>query len=211
MKLLTALGATAALVALSAAARAEDIPPLPPSGEAAVSPVDEFARLRRGVHLGASVGFTSVLNPIEEGATGSFVVNWGVGSHVDLRASLRLSAGGGLSGYGPDGIVEVPLSVRFNFGSVYTMAMGFAAGTLILSGSDCIITVGGVTASCGRQVKPYPLFGPELTFTSFRAGPKREIEIELLAGLGVLMWSNLGSSQTELYPRFTVSTTYLFL
>ncbi len=187
------------------------VPPTPVSSE---QPGDEFARLRRGFHPGVSVGFTSMDGAVVAGGTASFIANFGVGRHVDLRASLRIGIGPGQSfgfgtnPYGVDGTLEVPLAARFNFGTVYTIVVGFSQGALFLNASDCnLVDAMGNSTSCGRSITPYYLFGPELSFTSFRMGPKREVELDILGGPQFIA----PQSGVVFYPRVSVSVSYLLL
>jgi len=163
-----------------------------------------------------SVGFTSMDGAVVAGGTASFIANFGVGRHVDLRASLRISIGPGTNStgfgtnpYGVDGTLEVPLAARFNFGSVYTIVVGFSQGALFLNASDCNLVdpSTGNSISCGRSVTPYYLFGPELSFTSFRMGSKREVELDILGGPQFIA----PQGGVVFYPRVSVAVSYMLL
>jgi hypothetical protein len=175
---------------------------------------DEYARLRRGFHPGVSAGFTTMMGAVAAGGTASFIANFGVARHADLRASLRIAVGPGISNagganpFGADGTLEFPLDARFNIGSVYTIVLGFTQGALFLNASDCNITLPtGTTYSCGRTITPYYLFGPELSFLSFRMGSKRELELDIIGGPQFIV----PQSGLVFYPRATLSLAYMIL
>jgi hypothetical protein len=112
------------------------------------------------------------------GAAIEGLFNFGLAPAVDFRASLQVGVGGGIQGrfaFAPSALV----GLRFNLGSIYTMAVGFRAGVAIgeAPGSG---DPGYVDGSSSAVV---PHFGPEVSILSFRFGESREFELDASAVL----------------------------
>ncbi len=124
----------------------------------------EVAEHREGLRVGVSVsghgGAAVGVGPGGFGEGGVFG-NYGLVPAVDLRFGLQLMVGA----YRDVALVpRVPLHVRFNLGSIYSMVLG---------------ATGGVWTQ--PEIPHAQWFvGPELSLASFRLGSERQLELTLM-------------------------------
>ncbi len=174
---------------------------------------------RKGIHFGAQAGVAlpAFISPrggagAIAGGAASFIANYGATEWFDFRACFRASAAGG-NGYVWSAF-EIPLTARFDIGSVYTIAVGVAAGADVVAGTSRVTTFSGGTVSTEEVdfVTGFFAFGPELSLASVRLGPKRQFELEYLQSIHLLVGASDLSSHALLgYYRQTLTLSYLFL
>ena len=125
------------------------------------------AAARRGVCLGleGSGGIWARDDHFGGGASSGVFANFGLTSVLDLRVGTRV--GIGHTKY-DNYLVTAPVSLRLNFGSIYSMMIGTELGWFYEENHSWAA-----------------LYGAEASFATFRLGSRRQFEVGLVHGIGV--------------------------
>lgn len=154
---------------------------------------------RAGAHLGftgGAMGFAVAGG--DSGVLGilsrqGLVLNVGLTPAVDFRTGLDALLGGWSEGF--VGLSSVPVELRFNLGTVYTMMLGGSVG------------FGG--AEVGHEVAPLVLASATCSLSTFRFGAQRQFEVSALGGM--LFVVAPGEGVAGLGPRADLVFTWLAL
>jgi len=170
----------------------------PPSAQAAV--------WRRGVHIGAAVSteFVGLKDDFEDGGPAvvpELVANLGVSQSLDLRVGARLILANAQNG--TIMVAGIPVSARFNLGSVFALGIGAFTGVSRGYSKDYVFTTSFTGPTYPRETGL--LSGIEAFPAIFRLGAKREIE------LGTAFGFLYHVTTQEDVIHFGVNVTYLFL
>lgn len=152
------------------------------------------AEYRAGAHVGVGIGPTTSWLPARElvtyGVMTRLLVNIGLAPALDFRTGLFADGSGSATSYLSLG---VPVSLRLNLGSVYSIALGFSAGLV----SD--------TTELGLSL------GPEWSLLSLRLGARRDFEIELAQAVHVHLGSSGSAAPSMTHLQTSLIISYLSL
>jgi hypothetical protein len=159
-----------------------------------------FADLRHGLHYGVGLGIVPTIvtsrDTMALGPRFVFALNYGVAPAVDLRTGLQASFERRLFGDG-DPVrspvlvaLDVPLHVRFNIGSVYTLGLG----------GD----IGFVTDTTAKGFAA----GPWINLLGFRMGSRGQWELDL-GDFTALVYPE--GPNLSVVMQWGFSLTYVFL
>jgi hypothetical protein len=165
---------------------------------------------RQGLHFGGSLGFSFgglAGGALWVGPRAAFLVSYGARPSVDLRSGLALSQGSMALGCAPSNGCssspstqmlgfEVPLRVRFNLGSRYTMG----------AGADVLVYTDLKAAAFAA--------GPWVQLVGFRFGERRQWELDVIDfgayfSPHMTLWGWGGAVNPVI--RSSLTLTFLFL
>ena len=164
---------------------------------------------RRGAHLAAEAGVGLAIRRKgswkgAEGGLGGYL-NVGIIPQVEFRAGLRLRYGS-LGQLNSVTLLEIPVSFRFNLGTIYTIAWGATVGKRWTNGN----VDGWLYPETGY------FFGPEVSLLTFRFGRRRQFEVAAVQSLVfpisssrddyILAWGS--SVLTIFYNTFTFAMVW---
>ena len=165
---------------------------------------------RKGAHLAveAGAGLSVGRKGSWKGGQGSLGVflNVGIVPQVDFRAGLRLRYGS-LGQLHSVTLMEIPVTFRFNLGTIYSIAGGVVLGKRWTNGNT---DDGWLHPESGY------FFGPEVSLLTFRLGSKRQFEVAAVQSVifpisssaddYTLAWG--GSVLTIFYNTFTFTMVW---
>lgn len=168
--------------------------------------------LRRGHHqaFGVSAGMLNEENKLGGGIAPEYDLNIGISKGMDFRVGGRLLLGPTDKGFVTT--VGVPVSVRFNLGSTYSIGLGGSLGLRVAPAhhSSCENVPPTVDVVCASHPTEMGFFaGPEIDPLVLHLGAKRGLEVALVAS--ALFPLTTTESEAYVLFHFGIGFTYVLL